>query len=117
MHTDTNYFSDSAGLQLFHLLSHEGTGGASQLVDGFAIAKALYKENRPAYDILAKVKMFYHSSGNEGLSINSHVPFPVLVHDEGTRMLSQVRWNPYDKAAMDLESGLAGLDEWYRAAT
>jgi len=63
--------------------------------------------------------MFYHSSGNEGLSIQPHSPFPVLVHDEITGMLSQVRWNPYDKAAIVVEAGRQPeeLEEWYRAAT
>ena len=63
--------------------------------------------------------MFYHSSGNEGLSIQPNTPFPVLVHDEVTEMLTQVRWNPYDKAAMavEVEGQPSELDEWYKAAT
>jgi trimethyllysine dioxygenase len=118
VHTDTNYFSDSAGLQMFHLLEHDGTGGESQLVDGFECASILREENKAYYDNLARTKMFFHASGNEGLSIQPQTPFPVLVHDETTGELVQIRWNPYDKAAFAVKSSAQPeqLEEWYQAA-
>src|SRR3954469_5560436 len=72
-HTDNTYFSDPAGLQMFHLLSHDdGKGGASILVDGFYAAARLFKENPEAYNILSKVNVYSHASGNEGVSIQPY---------------------------------------------
>jgi len=118
VHTDTNYFTDSAGLQLFHLLSHEGTGGASSLVDGFYAARTLQENSAKDYAQLAQTKLFYHASGNAGLSIQGQTAFPVLVHDEITKMLTQIRWNSADKAAfaVDLEAQPNELNNWYIAA-
>jgi trimethyllysine dioxygenase len=56
-HTDTTYFSDLAGLQMFHLLSHTGSAGRLLLVDGFAAARILQKEVLNSYDILAQKKI------------------------------------------------------------
>ncbi|EHL02601.1 putative Trimethyllysine dioxygenase [Glarea lozoyensis 74030] len=57
-HTDTAYFTDPAGLQMFHLLSHtEGTGGKSLLIDGFKAAQTLEREDEEAahwYDAARK---------------------------------------------------------------
>jgi trimethyllysine dioxygenase len=118
VHTDTNYFTDSAGLQLFHLLSHEGTGGSSSLVDGFHAARTLHATSAKDYAHLARTKLFYHASGNAGLSIQGQTAFPVLVHDEHTKILTQIRWNTADKAAfaVDLEAQPDELDNWYTAA-
>jgi trimethyllysine dioxygenase len=118
VHTDTSYFSDSTGLQMFHLLEHDGTGGGSQIVDGFQCAQNLRKQNREHYDSLARTRMFFHASGNEGLSIQPHTPFPVLVHDETTGDLVQIRWNPYDKAAFAVSARAQPeqLEQWYQAA-
>jgi trimethyllysine dioxygenase len=77
-HTDTTYFSDPAGLQAFHLLSHtEGSGGASLLVDGFNVAKKLLQTDRKAYKTLSTVNVHAHASGNEGISIQPYRGFPV----------------------------------------
>jgi trimethyllysine dioxygenase len=114
-HTDTTYFSDPAGLQAFHLLSHtEGEGGASLLVDGFHIAKQLYDTDRSAYDILASVNVNCHASGNDGISIQPYKGFPVLQHDPTTGLLLQVRWNSSDRASIELP--IERIDEWYDAA-
>jgi trimethyllysine dioxygenase len=54
-HTDTTYFSDPAGLQIFHLLHHDGQGGHTLLVDGFYAANRLKEENPEAYETLARL--------------------------------------------------------------
>ncbi|KAJ9659888.1 hypothetical protein H2201_007147 [Coniosporium apollinis] len=72
-HTDNTYFSDPAGLQMFHCLSHtDGEGGASLLVDGFQAAADLQKEDPEAYNILSTVNVYTHASGNEGISIQPY---------------------------------------------
>lgn len=71
-HTDNTYFTEAAGyvailhnplqffkfnhfsLQIFHMLSHEGTGGETVLVDGFNIATQLKNINKTAFDVLVR---------------------------------------------------------------
>ncbi|EDN02204.1 conserved hypothetical protein [Histoplasma mississippiense (nom. inval.)] len=68
-HTDTTYFTDPAGLQMFHMLSHtNGSGGESLLVDGFEAAKTLYNEDPEAYEVLKEFGVDGHASGNEHYS-------------------------------------------------
>jgi trimethyllysine dioxygenase len=114
-HTDNTYFSDPAGLQAFHLLSHtDGSGGASLLVDGFKAARDLFEEDGDAYRVLSSVNVHAHASGNEGISIQPYRGFPVLSHDPATGLLSQVRWNTADRAAIELPVSETPL--WYSAA-
>jgi len=114
-HTDTTYFSDPAGLQAFHLLSHtDGQGGASLLVDGFKVAEELLETDREAYKILSTVKVYGHASGNEGISIQPYRGFPVLEHDTATGDLIRVRWNSSDRASIELP--IEEVETWYRAA-
>ncbi|KAH6616520.1 hypothetical protein C7974DRAFT_318422 [Boeremia exigua] len=114
-HTDNTYFSDPAGLQAFHLLSHtEGEGGASLLVDGFNVAEQLRHEDIAAYRVLSTVNVHAHASGNEGISIQPYRGFPVLEHDPMTGDLLRVRWNSSDRAGVELP--LEQVEKWYDAA-
>ncbi|OAL00412.1 Trimethyllysine dioxygenase [Phaeosphaeriaceae sp. SRC1lsM3a] len=114
-HTDTTYFSDPAGLQAFHLLSHtDGEGGASLLVDGFQAANQLRRSNRKAYKILSTVNVHAHASGNDGISIQPYRGFPVLEHDSTQKRLLRVRWNSADRASIDLP--IDQVERWYDAA-
>jgi trimethyllysine dioxygenase len=114
-HTDTTYFSDPAGLQAFHVLSHkDGEGGASLLVDGFKVAADLKAQDEEAYRILSTVNVHAHASGNAGISIQPYRGFPVLQHDPTTGHLLQVRWNSSDRAGIELPVGETPM--WYEAA-
>ncbi|OCK83340.1 Trimethyllysine dioxygenase [Lepidopterella palustris CBS 459.81] len=114
-HTDTTYFSDPAGLQAFHIISHtDGSGGASLLVDGFQAALDLSRHYPEAYDLLSTVNVHSHASGNDGISIQPYRAFPVLLHDPNTHHLVQVRWNSSDRAAVDMP--LEEVQRWYDAA-
>ena len=136
-HTDTTYFTDPAGLQMFHLLSHtDGEGGASLLVDGFKAAKILSEQDRDAFNVLSKKPVSWHASGNEGITITPAKKFPVL--NFGSRAsgtgefnnalvpnlknhngeLLQVRWNNDDRGLVDLGdvNDEVSADQWYEAA-
>ncbi|CAF9902798.1 MAG: hypothetical protein ALECFALPRED_000024 [Alectoria fallacina] len=77
--TDTTYFSDPAGLQTFHLLSHtDGDGGSSLLVDGYKAAETLRRELPEAYESLCQVKIRAHASGNEKVKFMTDLAYPVL---------------------------------------
>ncbi|KAF8848757.1 Trimethyllysine dioxygenase [Acephala macrosclerotiorum] len=124
-HTDTTYFTDPAGLQMFHLLSHtDGEGGASLLVDGYKAARTLLKESKSAYDILAKTPISWHASGNEGITITPAKKMPVLnlgdaadTADTAVLGLVQVRWNNDDRGVVGLrgDHGVSA-EMWYDAA-
>jgi trimethyllysine dioxygenase len=55
---------------MFHLISHtDGSGGKSQLVDGFGAANELLEQDPEAYRILATTRVHSHASGSEDISI------------------------------------------------
>ncbi|EMD33487.1 hypothetical protein CERSUDRAFT_118069 [Gelatoporia subvermispora B] len=114
-HTDTTYFTDPCGLQLFHLLEHSnGAGGATLLVDGFYVASIL-KELHPAeYELLSSVQIPSHAAGEPG-ALFTPTPksgYPVLRHQDGE--LFQVRWNNDDRSVMKgLKPGI--VEQWYDA--
>jgi hypothetical protein len=118
-HTDTTYFTEPAGLQAFHLLSHEpaagedaAIGGESLLVDGFKAAKLLAEEDITAARILSKVGIPWHASGNEGITIAPDKLYPVLEFHQGS--LHRVRWNNDDRGVVPF--GDITVEAWYEAA-
>lgn len=103
-HTDTTYFTDPAGLQAFHLLSHtpspgepDATGGESLLVDGFQAAKVLRESNERYFRLLGRKTLPWHASGNEGVTITPDRLYPVLKLDETGETVLGVRWNADDR--------------------
>lgn len=99
-HTDGTYWSDTPGLQLFHLLHHDGEGGETMLADGFKAAQTL-KQNYPEhYELLSRLRVPAHSAGDENVCITPAVPQPVFSHNERGDLV-QVRWNNDDRSAMD----------------
>ncbi|KAH9930105.1 uncharacterized protein B0H18DRAFT_1084000 [Fomitopsis serialis] len=114
-HTDTTYYTDPCGLQLFHLLEHTGgKGGATLLVDGFYVASILKELHPTAYGLLARVRVPSHAAG-EPSALYTPTPrsgYPVLRHSDGE--LIQVRWNNDDRSVMShLEPSM--VEEWYDA--
>lgn len=59
VHSDNPYRHPSPGVQLLHCLESGAPGGDTLLVDGFAAAEALRRENPEAFALLAKVPMTY----------------------------------------------------------
>lgn len=118
-HNDNTYFSEAAGLQMLHLLSHtDGTGGASLFVDGFAAAQQLYASSPAHYHTLATIGIHAHSTGNEGVNIQPSDALPVLRHDYPSShpsSLQQVRWNNADRAG--LACPMSETEKWYEAAS
>jgi len=111
-HTDTTYFTDPCGLQLFHLLSHTGgSGGATLLVDGFYVASILKELHPSAYELLSSVHVPAHAAGEPG-ALYAPRGGPILRH-EGEQLV-QIRWNNDDRSVMrDVEPGR--VEEWYDA--
>ncbi|TDZ17717.1 Trimethyllysine dioxygenase [Colletotrichum orbiculare MAFF 240422] len=125
-HTDTTYFTDPAGLQAFHMLSHEAPpsqeppkdgklGGESLLVDAFYAARILKKEDPQAYEMLSKVRLPWHASGNQGITISPDKRYPVLELDQETGELQRVRWNNDDRGVVPFTKEVSPT-QWYAAA-
>lgn len=130
-HTDSTYFTDPCGLQMFHVLQPAtGGGGESTLVDGFAAAEYLYYSDSAAYHSLATTPIVSHASGNEGVgSIDntaaSALGYPVLNHDPSAasplerpspESLTQIRWNNDDRHSRTKWPSREAMNEWYDAA-
>ena len=118
-HTDTAYFSDPIGLQMFHLLSHEdGQGGESLLVDGWRASNVLLVQDAEAFDILKSVSVHWHASGDDGINYTSYRGFPVFEDDcngnLGGGQVYRIRWNNADRAS--IECPLHLKSRWYEAA-
>jgi trimethyllysine dioxygenase len=130
-HTDTTYFTDPAGLQLFHCLQPAtGGGGESTFVDGFAAAQHLYTASPQHYHALSTYPIVSAALGSPaGAFYNTAVArrgYPVLVHSAPSpgvttpspATLVQVRWNNLDRVCPSTPSfpNHTAVKAWYSAA-
>lgn len=126
-HTDTTYFTDPAGLQAFHLLSHtpspdapEATGGESLLVDGFRAAEILRVESKPDFQELTRTGLPWHASGNKGITITTEQLHPVLRLENIRNINSpveKIRWNNDDRGVLPVKNTPNETKVWYKAAS
>lgn len=128
-HTDTTYFTEPAGLQAFHMLSHqappgsgepdskEGLGGHSLLVDGFQAALSLRQQNAEAFKTLLSVPVPWHASGNEGVAIAPDRRYPVIETADGDAdaPVTRIRWNNADRGIVP-HTTWEQTEKWYAAA-
>jgi gamma-butyrobetaine dioxygenase len=71
-HTDNPYRSPVPGIQLLHCLTNETSGGLSTLVDGFAVAEALRREQPQAFEIMARTPVrFRYIDGDTELTASA----------------------------------------------
>ena len=138
-HTDTTYFTDPAGLQLFHCLSHTslsdpnvpGKGGESTFVDGFAAASHLYTTHPDLYHTLATYPILAAAQGDIRVgsfynNASSQQGFPVFIHSAPTGSITspspstlvQIRWNNLDRLSPSrpVFPNHTALKKWYTAA-
>lgn len=118
-HTDGTYWSDTPGLQLFHLLYHDGTGGTTSLTDAFYCASILRKKHPESFELLSKVPIPAHSAGEEKVCIQPDIPQPIFKLDNQGELI-QVRWNQSDRSTMndwenpqDVLKFYEALRNWY----
>lgn len=122
-HTDTTYFTEPAGLQAFHLLSHKAgnpeedvNGGKSLLVDGFHAASILKTEAPELYKCLNAGGIPWHASGNNGITITPNKLYPVIETEkhpfqDPDSPVHRIRWNNDDRGVVPPSANL-----WYEAA-
>ena len=91
VHTDTSYLTDPVGLQLFHLLEHNGKGGESLYVDGFKVAEVMRKDHPDEFNTLATMGVSAHCAGDEDIFMSPLPKYrPIINVDEEGRVF-QVR--------------------------
>ncbi|KAI5956239.1 hypothetical protein KGF54_000714 [Candida jiufengensis] len=113
-HTDGTYWSNSPGLQLFHLLYHDGKGGTTSLVDAFKCAE-IFKKNHPeSYEIFTNIPVPAHSAGEPKVCIQPDIPQPIFKLDHHGKLI-QVRWNQSDRSTMDYWEQPEDVLKFYQA--
>ncbi|EIM23966.1 Trimethyllysine dioxygenase [Wallemia mellicola CBS 633.66] len=116
-HTDTTYFTDPIGLQLFHLLQPATSGGGESLfVDGFYCAQQLKEKDINAFNTLVNTPIPAHSVGSpEAIMLPSQRSgYPIINLDNLTQDLLQIRYNNDDRSVMtNLQPEM--IEEFYRS--
>ena len=93
-HTDATYSHDAPGLQCFLCQEFDGKGGESILVDGFALAEEMRREEPALFEVLCAVPVpgRYIEPG-----VHLQTQRPAIQLDAAGR-LRQVSFNNYDRA-------------------
>uniref|UniRef100_F1L4V1 Trimethyllysine dioxygenase, mitochondrial n=1 Tax=Ascaris suum TaxID=6253 RepID=F1L4V1_ASCSU len=107
VHTDGTYFEQTPGIQVFHCLRPAKKGGDTILVDGFAVAEKLRRQNEGYYKLLTNTPIEHHYiEGGESPSTAKiyarSVDKPVISLDRQGN-LRQIRFNPYDRAPFAIQ--------------
>ncbi len=97
-HTDSSYYHDAPGLQLFNCLQFAGKGGESVQVDGFAIAERIREDDPEAFRTLTEVSVPARYL-EPGVHLRAERP-PLRLDARGE--LVQVTFNNYDRAPFHL---------------
>ena len=100
-HTDSTYFTDPVGLQLFHLLRHDGEGGNTLLVDGFHVAQQLQQEYPQHFETLVSTPISTHSAGDKSIFMQttpaSGIP---MIRRDAQGHVYQIRYNNHDRSVL-----------------
>ncbi|CAF0766806.1 unnamed protein product [Brachionus calyciflorus] len=98
-HTDTVYLKNSAGVEMFHVITPAKVGGESLLVDGFYCAELLRQNHPEDFDLLTKLSVEFNFL-KEG-AYDFRFKSPVIELDLNGKDLKQIRFNPYHKINLD----------------
>lgn len=107
-HTDATYSHDAPGAQVLHCLGHDGDGGESTMVDGFAVAAELARSAPEHHATLRRIEVPGRYLGDGAHLIARR---PILRHAGGE--LVQVSYNSTDRAPFLLQPDEA--DRFYAA--
>lgn len=101
-HTDTSYFQEPCGIQVFHCLKHEGTGGRTLLVDGFYAAEKLCQQSPKSFELLAHVPIKHEYIENTDNHKNHMIGIgPVLNVYPWNKEIYLIRYNNYDRSVIN----------------
>lgn len=116
-HTDSTYYHDAPGLQMFNCLEFDGKGGESVLVDAFAIAAQMREDASEHFETLTRVVVPGRYL-EPGVDLRAERP-PFRLDRHGR--LTQVTFNNYDRApfllpADEMQAFYAAYGEFHRRA-
>lgn len=94
-HNDGTYFYDPPGLQVFHGLEHDGTGGETVLVDGFNCAEILRSQSPDSFEFLRRTRLTHDFADPELKNRNQET---ILRLHPVTDQMEWIRYNPYDRS-------------------
>jgi gamma-butyrobetaine dioxygenase len=109
VHTDNPYRHPAPGIQLLHCLVAEAPGGDTILVDGFAAAERLRREDPAAFACLARLPLAFHFADRQA---DLRATTPVIETDFEDRVVG-IHFNGRSMATLDLPE--AEIAPWYRA--
>lgn len=98
-HTDNPYRDPVPTLQILSCLENSATGGDSTVVDGFAAAQRLEREDPQGFALLAQHPVRFDYAGSAGVRLQSRRPMIDLGPDG---QLTQIRFNARSIAPLDL---------------
>lgn len=98
-HTDSSYYHDAPGLQMFNCLEFDGKGGESVQVDGFAIAERIRRQDPEAWQTLTEIVVPAHYL-EPGVHLRAERP-ALRLNARGE--LVQLTFNNYDRAPFLLD--------------
>ncbi|KAM3868674.1 trimethyllysine dioxygenase, mitochondrial [Diretmus argenteus] len=114
-HTDTSYFQEPCGIQVFHCLKHEGSGGRTLLVDGFYSADKVLQRSPENFELLARVPIRHEYIENTGSHRNHMVGVgPILNVYPWNNELYMIRYNNYDRSVINTVP-YGAVQRWYVA--
>lgn len=101
-HTDMPNYNNPPGVQMFHFLVNEATGGMSTAVDGFEVARQLKTQDPAAYQVLTEIPVPFRMNSARGDIISAN---PLLTLDSSgslkvfrfSNQLAQTMNLPVDK--------------------
>nr|XP_019940938.1 PREDICTED: trimethyllysine dioxygenase, mitochondrial [Paralichthys olivaceus] len=114
-HTDTSYFQEPCGIQVFHCLKHEGTGGRTLLVDGFYAAEKLRQRSPENFELLSRVPIkheYIENTDNHQNHMNG--VGPVLNVYPWNDEVYLIRYNNYDRSVINTVPHDV-VQRWYEA--
>lgn len=101
-HTDTSYFQEPCGIQVFHCLKHEGSGGRTLLVDGFYAAEELRRKSPLNFELLSSVPIRHdyieNTDGHKNHITGIGPLFQVYPWNKEVYMM---RYNNYDRSVIN----------------
>lgn len=101
-HTDTSYFQEPCGIQVFHCLKHEGTGGRTLLVDGFYAAEKVRQRSPGNFELLARIPIRHEYIENTDNHQNHMTGIgPLLNVYPWNNEMYLIRYNNYDRSVIN----------------
>ncbi len=103
-HTDNPYRDPAPTVQVLYCLESSAAGGENMVVDGFAAARRLQKENEAFFDVLADHPAEFEFAGSSGVCLRARKPMIELGPDGeliavrfNNRSLAPTTRVPFDK--------------------